>query len=112
MGKMFFAICFLACFVILANGKDIIKIGNETISEEDITPTKLVVDKVFEKKYNRSPNANDTKIIDFLKFEFHRTSTQKLPQPSQGILKEEVKNFFYSPWKARTFCTDYFHFRI
>ena len=47
MGKMFFAICFLACFVILANGKDIIKIGNETISEEDITPTKLVVDKVF-----------------------------------------------------------------
>ena len=48
MGKMFFAICFLACFVILANGKDIIKIGNETISEEDITPTKLVVDKVFE----------------------------------------------------------------
>ena len=48
MGKMFFAICFLACFVILANGKDIIKIGNETISEEDITPTKLVVDKVFD----------------------------------------------------------------
>ena len=92
MGKMFFAICFLACFVILANGKDIIKIGNETISEEDITPTKLVVDKVFEKKYNRSPNANETKIIDFLKFELQQ---KKLISLLCKIIDKDIKNRYY-----------------
>ena len=92
MGKMFFAICFLACFVILANGKDIIKIGNETISEEDITPTKLVVDKVFEKRYNRSPNANDTKIMDFLKFELQQ---KKLISLLCKIIDKDIKNRYF-----------------
>lgn len=92
MGKMFFTICLLAGFVVLANGKDIIKIGNETITEEDITPTKLVVNKAFEKKCDRFPNANDSKIVHFGDFELQQ---KKLISLLCKIIDKDIKSRYF-----------------
>ena len=90
--KLLFIAFVLSGFITLADNNIILKIGNDTITEDNVKLKEIQIENLFKQKYHRLPDAGDQELINAIEFEWKK---KKLVLLLYKIIKENIKSRYY-----------------
>jgi len=91
--KLLFVGIVLSSFIVLADSNIILKIGNNTITEDNIKLKKILIDNLFKRKYHRLPGPDDKKRVNAIELKWQK---YKLYKVVKRLIMKKIKSKYYN----------------
>jgi cell division protein FtsB len=82
----------LSNLIVAAESNIILKIGNNTITEDDIKLKKVMINNLFKREYGRQPGVDDKKLLNAIKLKWQKFMLFKAVR---RIIMKEIKSKYY-----------------